>query len=107
MKTIEDIGYFDENFVPAFYEDNDYHNRIKLAGGFARRITRAPYYHFGSVTARSSGVTSNRAGNIFYFKWNATPEECMDGKGWKHPYNEGDKDWRYWYGCDKYTVNTR
>lgn len=30
-KTIEKIGYIDENFYPAYYEDNDYMYRMKLA----------------------------------------------------------------------------
>jgi len=29
--AIETVGYFDEGFYPAYYEDNDYHYRMKLA----------------------------------------------------------------------------
>ena len=31
-QTIKDVGLFDENFYPAFHEDNDYHLRILKAG---------------------------------------------------------------------------
>lgn len=31
-KTIETIGYFDENIYPAYYEDNDYRYRMLLSG---------------------------------------------------------------------------
>ena len=30
--AIKTIGYFDDGFYPAYYEDNDYHYRMKLAG---------------------------------------------------------------------------
>ena len=31
-KTFDKVGKFDENFYPAYYEDNDYHQRMKLKG---------------------------------------------------------------------------
>lgn len=31
-KAIFTVGYFDEGFYPAYYEDNDYHYRMKLQG---------------------------------------------------------------------------
>ena len=31
-KTFNKVGYFDTNFYPAYYEDNDYHYRMKLLG---------------------------------------------------------------------------
>ena len=31
-KALETVGYFDENIYPAYFEDNDYHYRIKLSG---------------------------------------------------------------------------
>lgn len=42
---------FDEGFVPAYHEDNDYHRRLQLAG-FGDRIFSLPipYLHFGSAT---------------------------------------------------------
>jgi GT2 family glycosyltransferase len=48
--TIENIGNFDENFTPAYFEDNDYHRRINLLGYKARFTASAPYYHYGSRT---------------------------------------------------------
>lgn len=44
------IGSFDENFKPAYFEDNDYHRRIKLMGGEAICSSWAPFYHYGSKT---------------------------------------------------------
>ena len=34
-EALEKVGPFDENFYPAYFEDNDYHYRIRLAGGRA------------------------------------------------------------------------
>jgi GT2 family glycosyltransferase len=30
--AVRTVGYFDEGFYPAYFEDNDYHYRMKLAG---------------------------------------------------------------------------
>lgn len=44
------IGEFDEKFVPCYFEDNDYHHRIELAGLKAICLPTAMFYHFGSRT---------------------------------------------------------
>ena len=98
---VEKIGWFDENFTPAYFEDNDMHYRIQLAGYHAKRISRSPYYHYGSTTVRINpklGLGSHRTAGVFQQKWNATPSACMDGKGWKHPYNDTSKDHKFWKG---------
>lgn len=42
---------FDEGFIPAYHEDNDYHRRLKLAG-FGEKIfgVNVPFLHYGSGT---------------------------------------------------------
>lgn len=42
---------FDERFIPAYHEDNDYHRRLQLAG-FGDKIfgLAIPYWHLGSAT---------------------------------------------------------
>lgn len=42
---------FDEHFIPAYHEDNDYHRRLQLAG-FSDKIfgLAIPYWHIGSAT---------------------------------------------------------
>lgn len=47
--TISRIGYFDENFSPAYFEDNDYAYRIKMAG-LRFSYTETPVAHEGSKT---------------------------------------------------------
>lgn len=53
-KTIENIGYFDENFFPAYFEDNDYHYRIKIAGYKAIKDNQNIYFHYGSMTVKEN-----------------------------------------------------
>jgi len=104
-KTIDEIGYFDENYYPAYYEDNDYHIRILKAGKHAKRISRAPFYHFGSMTTvKNPGLssTSSITRGKFIEKWGAEPAMVMDGKGFNTPYNEGGKDHKFWRGNEKY-----
>jgi GT2 family glycosyltransferase len=49
----KEVGRFDEKFFPAYFEDNDYHRRILMAGMQARIVPQAPYYHYGSKTQHS------------------------------------------------------
>lgn len=46
---------FDEGFIPAYHEDNDYHRRLKLAG-FGEKIfgVNVPFLHYGSGTLNSN-----------------------------------------------------
>lgn len=50
---------FDEQFVPAYFEDNDYHRRLTLAG-FGERIFSLPipYWHQGSGTLQATENTA-------------------------------------------------
>lgn len=51
----EEVGEFDEAFAPAYFEDNDYHYRIKLAGMAAWVHPPAMFYHYGSRTTNEAG----------------------------------------------------
>lgn len=44
------VGPFDEEFKPCYFEDNDYHYRINLAGMKAIVLPTAMFYHYGSKT---------------------------------------------------------
>lgn len=50
VEAWEQIGRFDENYVPCYFEDNDTHTMLKIHNLKAICITSAPYYHFGSAT---------------------------------------------------------
>lgn len=47
---LDKIGYFDERFTPAFFEDNFTHHRILLQGYHAFSTDWAPYSHIASRT---------------------------------------------------------
>lgn len=101
--TIQQVGFFDENFIPAYYEDNDYHKRLVLAGIKVKRFSSAPFYHYGSVTAKSVAVNSGKSHAYFGEKWGSmSTENVMDGVGYAHPYNDSTKDHKYWRGVEKY-----
>lgn len=79
---LETFGTFDENFTPAYFEDNDYHRRIKLLGGLAGSTAAAPYYHYGSKTQNADSLFPTVSGEMFennraYYvtKWGGVPGE--------------------------------
>jgi GT2 family glycosyltransferase len=61
----ETVGTFDEDFFPAYFEDNDYHRRIMLAGLRAVVHPPAMFYHFGSRTQNESGAAPVVSGSMF------------------------------------------
>lgn len=80
LETIKLIGPFDEVFDPCYFEDNDYHHRIKLAGYEA--LSYAPYWHYGSQTlaadpelASTFHTKFERCRMMYASKWGGTPGE--------------------------------
>lgn len=102
------FGLFDENFFPAYFEDNDTHTRIIKMGEHAKRVSTAPYFHYGSRTSQGSEEVKDLVNKTFdlnkkYFikKWGAMPSDVLDGQGYNTPYNS-DKSINYWRGIEKY-----
>ena len=62
-EVLDKIGVFDENFFPAFFEDNDLKYRSVEAGYGIFVTNEAGFYHFGSVTSvkHSQNMEKNRA----------------------------------------------
>ena len=91
----ETIGEFDELFFPAYFEDNDYHYRLKLAEINAVVLPTAMFYHYGSRTQNEADFSgpivagpmfeNNRA--EFVKKWGGKPGE----ETYFHPYNNSEK----------------
>ena len=65
--TFDKVGYFDVNYYPAYFEDNDYGLRCKLGGVKVGIITKAIFYHFWSRSIHEGGA---RALNAKYFEKN-------------------------------------
>src|SRR5258705_6669830 len=80
LKAWEFVGKFSQDYRPCYFEDNDFHTRLKLYGLKAIAITTAPYYHYGSITQNSvvGGLCTppqferNRA--VFVDKFGTTPD---------------------------------
>lgn len=73
-------GFFDENYLPAYFEDGDMHNRILRAGYKAGKTATAMFYHFGSRTIKSdtdlsihNAATYEECRNYFKRKWGFDP----------------------------------
>ena len=73
-------GLFDEKFFPAYFEDNDYHYRLQLAGLKAIKTNQASFYHYGSATKKRNPEIANQVSmtywdNEAYFcaKWGGKP----------------------------------
>lgn len=95
------VGAFDENFVPAWYEDNDSHRRAKLAGLREITTTAAPSVHIGGVsTHMMPDNPGSGASQVYYIKkWGGIPESHPMDVQKEHfttPYNDPNltiKDW--------------
>jgi GT2 family glycosyltransferase len=96
--AISKVGWFDENFSPAYYEDNDFDYRCRLAG-IPIRALPASLVHMTSSTLRESPEYRNQNGSTF----GANKQRYLDKWGGE-PYREkfttpfdagGDfRDWR-------------
>ena len=79
-EAIDKVGYFDERFFPAYFEDNDYHYRIKLAGLKASKTNQSLYFHYGSRTIKNNEEVRNKSNlgyianrNYYKEKWGGRP----------------------------------
>ncbi len=68
-KSLEIIGPYDENFWPAYFEDNDRYRRYVLAGYEVQKAQNAEFYHFGSATL-AAYTAEQREKHHEYFRRN-------------------------------------
>lgn len=101
-RAIPRVGWFDENFYPAYKEDQDYAYRCELAG-VRHPDLRAPECgaeHLQSQTIRSDPEYETRnqsthfAWNLPYYlsKWGGDRGE----ERFTTPFGRPDRDWRWW-----------
>lgn len=87
------IGYFDENFFPAYFEDNDMHYRIKLSPYKIGSLSTALFYHFGSKTQNKShmpvvpAILFRKNQDYYISKWGGPPRR----EKYTKPFNKGNK----------------
>lgn len=99
------VGSFDENFNPAWYEDNDSHKRILELGYKAAVTTYASCVHYGSVTSSllpPEKRDSSTSRNYYISKWGGLPYSHPVDESQKEtyhtPYNDPElspKEWRH------------
>lgn len=98
-RLTEKVGWFDENFTPAYFEDNDMHLRIGHAGEKCYMLPDVRVNHVGSATQYfdpNSPVVpphqfeANRA--YFIEKWGGQPGSHQ----YMHPFNNIEKDIKFW-----------
>lgn len=83
----EKVGLFDENFDPAWHEDNDSHYRATLLGYKEVTTTAAPMVHIGGVSTVMSGPPNAEASKAYYIrKWGSYHRDCNEV--FKTPYND-------------------
>jgi hypothetical protein len=108
-KTFPEVfGRFDENILPAYYEDNDCAARIALANQKAYITAGAWFYHFGSRTVNSDEEFRatmpplfQKNASYFLAKWGhpvVNEPDQMRRLYFDHPYNEPDRPLRSWKG---------
>lgn len=94
---VNKFGFFDENFSPAYFEDNDMARRVLVSGGSYGRMLNAGMYHVGSVTQNMDGpvVTSSmfETNRDYYIrKWGGQPME----EKFTYPFNDESKTIKDW-----------
>jgi hypothetical protein len=106
LGTIAETGWFDENYRPAYFEDNDYYARVVLGGKECRYVHNAPFDHLGSQTIRHDAEMAHHVRHWFginrdYFarKWGvnqpAGDAAGVRAKYYATPFNSGRK-LSYW-----------
>lgn len=97
-RYLETVGWFDENFTPAYFEDNDSHYRINLSGHKAFNVGMATIWHPGSVSRKIGSIAEvthdNFRKNREYYvrKWGGIPGQ----EKFAFPFNDPTKtvlDW--------------
>jgi hypothetical protein len=95
-KTFFDrAGRFDENFWPAWYEDNDSHYRIHLLGLRAVATTAAPGVHVGGVTTHMLDVVDSGQSKAYFLKKWGSVNLHMNEK-FRTPYDDPNLTPREW-----------
>jgi GT2 family glycosyltransferase len=90
-RMLNTVGPFDEQFFPAYFEDNDYDRRMKIAGTKVVTVSDAAYEHVGSATIKSfnAAETSQHHAQFeanrhrYIQKWGGPPGQ----ERFERPYN--------------------
>lgn len=97
---MDEFGWFDKEYKPAYFEDNDYITRIVLGNGQFQVVQDAIHYHIGSATKKWDAEAAHHINYWFeknrmryIWKWghNTTDDyNLIRTKYWKTPCNSGN-----------------
>lgn len=96
-QLVEQIGYFDENFYPGYFEDCDWDHRCSVLGidEYGNIPINAKCQRDGAATAEGLVLDINKLHDYFKQKWGGT--RTRDGWGeYKYPFNNPDLSLSYW-----------
>lgn len=96
-RIINRIGYLDENYYPAYFEDDDYAMRVHLSGLHAARFNNTPLLH-GTIDG-SKDYQSGVAMAIYFVKDDKDPAVVI----WKQLFEAGIKH-SEWYMHRKWGI---
>jgi len=104
-QLVDQCGWFDENFIPAYFEDNDMAYRISLAGLKTYIDTNAVVNHVGSATqflhGEDNGVCSHfqfeKNRSYYNYKWSALAPGYEFSE---HPYRDEAMSFKEWIRYD-------
>ena len=92
-KALEEVGFYDENFFPAYNEDVDYARRVAMAGLKPIIVRDTNVYHIGSAAIKADPNLANQnhathgMNNIYWkSKWGCPVTEDPN-PGYRHPFN--------------------
>ncbi|MCL4425362.1 MAG: hypothetical protein M1299_08680 [Firmicutes bacterium] len=71
-RLFQEIGPFDEGFVPAYFEDADYNLRLALAGKPGMLTSYAPFFHHGGASGGIDPAIADANRARFVAKWKDT-----------------------------------
>jgi GT2 family glycosyltransferase len=99
-QAVKLVGWFDENFYPAYLEDQDYAYRCRLAGATSCIVGGTWALHLGSQTIHSDpeyyelniDTHHNWNENHYRAKWGGD----RGAERFRRPYDRPDKDWKWW-----------
>jgi hypothetical protein len=98
-RYVELVGTFDENFDPAWFEDNDAERRRCLLGYDMLKF-QVPYIHRGSLSTKklTRVLNSNISQQYYTRKWGSCNRSLeLDGEQFKdHPYNDSNLTPKNW-----------
>jgi hypothetical protein len=94
------VGTFDENFAPAYWEDNDSHYRIHLLGYRAITTTASSVAH---IAGSSSGIMTLDSVTYYGLKWGSYTRSLNEM--YKTPYNNPNLTPRDWVPKENLTYS--